>query len=274
MNRSFIVLLFGLLLFYSASTTSDEPNATSTAFRIVGGYSITISAIPFICSIRQRNTGPPVDNGQWSWLCGGTVVNQNWLLTSAHCIFGLDIARILVVCGLRQARTIQLVQTSPAYVQGQKGNDLALVLLKKPLVFSDNVQPITIWDGQPLPSNEATIVGYGLSSYDVAGWRANGLQAATVPILSNEQCYQRLGYLAAYLTTDTICTDNGSDGAGNASGDSGGPVIIATEQQAFNLIAIPSWTVSPCGSGPSMHTLISPHINWILDVITPNLVQN
>nr|XP_019565529.2 trypsin-1-like [Aedes albopictus] len=265
MCRSIIVFLFGSLLVVS-STVSDEPDPVSPAPRIVGGYGIAIGALPFICTIRQRASAA----GQWNQRCGGTVVNENWLLTSAHCIFGQDIARLLAVCGLRQVRTIQQVEIKPDYVHGQKGNDLALVLLKKSLVFGENVQPLPIFDQQKLSSNAATIVGYGLDSFG----EARGLQAALVPILSYEQCYQRLGYLAPYLTADTICTDNGLAAAGTCLGDSGGPVIIATERQPFNLLAIPSWTVSPCGSGPSMHTLIWPHIGWILDVIVPNLVQN
>ncbi|XP_021702727.1 mite allergen Der f 3 isoform X2 [Aedes aegypti] len=272
MCRSIIVFLFGSVLVHP--TVSDEPNPASPVPRIVGGYGIAISALPFICSIRQRASAAPVDDGQWNRWCGGTVLNENWLLTSAHCIFGVDIARLLVVCGLRQARTIQQAQIKPDYVNGRKGNDLALVLLKKALVFDENVQPIPVFDQQMLPSNAATIIGYGLTSYDEVGWQPRSLQAALVPILSYEQCYQRLGYLAAYLTADIICTDNGVTAAGTCSGDSGGPVIIAMERQAFNLLAIPSWTVSPCGSGPSMHTLVASHIDWILDVITPNLVRN
>lgn len=102
---------------------ADEPDPVSPAPRIVGGYGIAIGALPFICTIRQRASSA----GQWNQRCGGTVVNENRLLTSAHCIFGQDIARLLAVCGLRQVRTIQLVEIKPDYVHGQKGNDLALV---------------------------------------------------------------------------------------------------------------------------------------------------
>lgn len=99
-------------------------------------------------------------------------------------------------------------------------------------------------------------------------------QAATVPILSMKACIRRLGAtLATYLTSDTICTDvaGPTGAAGTCVGDSGGPVIIGTELHPFNLLAIPAWTVTPCGSGPSMHTLVSAHIEWILAVIVPNL---
>lgn len=115
----------------------DEPNPASPVPRIVGGYGIAIRALPFICSIRQRASAAPVDDGQWNRWCGGTVLNENWLLTSAHCIFGVDIARLLVVCGLRQARTIQQAQIKPDYVNGRKGNDLALVC--EHLAFNNEV---------------------------------------------------------------------------------------------------------------------------------------
>ncbi|XP_065085086.1 trypsin-4-like [Ochlerotatus camptorhynchus] len=252
-----------------------QPNSTTSENRIVGGIGIAPGEIPFICSIRQRM---PSANS-WSWWtythqCGGTVVNGNWLLTSAHCIFGKDIASLLVVCGYRQGQTIERVALKPDYVHGRRGNDLALVLLKSALVFSETVQPIPIFDQRILSSNVATIVGYGLSSYGTECCQSNGLQAAIVPILSYNQCYQRLGSLAAYLTGDTICTDTSATATGTCIGDSGGPVMIATARQPFNLLAMPSWTVNPCGSGPSVHTLISPHLGWILDVITPKLENN
>ncbi|XP_058816219.1 trypsin-1-like [Topomyia yanbarensis] len=269
-----LLIVFQLVLVIRANLakvfdiTESEGNSST---RIVGGTEINVGAIPFICSVRQH-----VLSGRWSWtrvhLCGSTIVNENWLLTSAHCVFDKDITSLLVVCGIRQAKPVERIDFKPDYIDGGKGNDLALILLKKALTFTANVQPIPIFDQPILPYSMATLVGYGLSAYGDEGWQANGLQAATVPILTFEACSQRLGTLATYLTSDIICTDNGLSAAGTCLGDSGGPVIVATELQPFNLLAIPTWTVTPCGSGPSMHTLISPHIGWILTVITPNLI--
>ncbi|XP_055548981.1 chymotrypsin-2-like [Wyeomyia smithii] len=246
----------------AGSLIPDESSST----RVVGGSDISISEIPFICSIRL-----PTKIGRWGWtrvhLCGSTIVNERWQLTSAHCVFEKDVARLLVVCGIRQVRSLERVEIKPDYSDGQKGNDLALMLLKKPLVFTKNVQAIPIFSQPILPFSVAAIVGYGVSSDGT-----NGLKAAFVPILTFGDCSKRLGTLAAYLTSDTICTDNGLSASGACLGDSGGPVIVATELQPFNLLAIPAWTVSPCGSGPSMHTLISSHIDWILNIITPNLI--
>lgn len=101
-----------------------------TEERIVGGTSIDPGEIPFICSIRERM---PSTNG-WSWWtyshqCGGTVINENWLLTSAHCIVGKDVSSLWIVCGQQQGRSAERVTLKPDYVQGRKGNDVALVSL-------------------------------------------------------------------------------------------------------------------------------------------------
>ncbi|XP_055599333.1 chymotrypsinogen B-like isoform X1 [Uranotaenia lowii] len=241
---------------------------SSSEARIKGGFRTTPGAIPFVCSIQQR-----IPAGAWSWtrthLCGSTIVNENWLLTSAHCVHQKHLGTLLVVCGLRQVRSLGQITVNPDYVGGQRGNDIALILLRKSLVFTENVQAIPIFDQSVLPSNKALIVGYGASSSNDAPGPRNGLQAAVVPIIAYQECVQRLGTLAAYLTPDVICTDNGQEAAGTCIGDSGGPVIIATDLYPFNVLAIPTWTVDPCGSGPSVHTLIAAHLDWILSIIVP-----
>ncbi|KAL1377968.1 hypothetical protein pipiens_004084 [Culex pipiens pipiens] len=272
----FIVAKAGVLGQETAETDDDGDDVVESTSpgspRVVGGTGVAIGELPFICSVRQRQ--PAGSWSSWTHLCGSTIVNENWLLTSAHCVAPpLPKESLLIVCGVRQARTVAGIEPSPGYVDGQRGSDLALILLKKPLVFTGNVQPIPIFDQRILPTSVATIVGYGVSSYGKDGWQPNGLEAATVPILSMKACIRRLGTLATYLTDDTICTDvaGPTGAAGTCVGDSGGPVIIGTELHPFNLLAIPAWTVTPCGSGPSMHTLVSAHIEWILSVIVPNL---
>ncbi|XP_058446597.1 uncharacterized protein LOC131427434 [Malaya genurostris] len=252
----------------NASTITDSDGNPST--RIVGGTAINDGTFPFVCSVYQH-----VLSGAWIWarvyLCDSTIVNDNWLLTSAHCVSGKDAAGLLVICGVRQTRSVGRIDFNPDYIVSRKGNDLALVLLRTALVFTTNVQPIPIFDQPISPFSTVTIVGYGSSNHGYEKWQTYGLQAIIVPILSTEACIQRLGHSAIYLTSDIVCTDRGLSSDGACLGDSSSPVFIATELYSFNLLGISAWTTTPCGSGPSMHTLISAHIGWILTVISPNL---
>ncbi|XP_055636267.1 trypsin-1-like [Toxorhynchites rutilus septentrionalis] len=256
-----------IVVMFRLDTASAVRNGEA---RVVGGSPIGIAEIPYICSVRER-----MPAGHWGWtrahICGSTILNDHWLLTSAHCVYGKDIASLLIVCGVRQVRLVKRIELNPGFVGGAKGNDLALIMLKKSVVFTGNVQPIPIYDQSNLLTNSATIVGYGSSAYREGEWTANGLQAATVPILTHEECRKQVSELAAYLTPDILCTGKGLTAAGTCIGDSGGPVTIATDLQPFNLLAVPAWTVAPCGSVPSMHTLVSVHIQWILNVISPIL---
>ncbi|KFB47705.1 trypsin-zeta, putative [Anopheles sinensis] len=93
---------------------------------------------------------------------------------------------------------------------------------------------------------------------------------AEVGILTSDECRERLPgpFLAAFLTEANICTDNEPTDSSICAGDSGAPVLIATGwRQTYNLLAIASWTVAPCGAGPSVHVRIAPHLDWILGVI-------
>lgn len=96
--------------------------------RVVGGTGVAIGELPFICSIRQRQPAGSWSSPSWTHLCGSTIVNENWLLTSAHCVAPpLPKESLLIVCGVRQARNVAGIEPSPEYVDGQRGSDLALV---------------------------------------------------------------------------------------------------------------------------------------------------
>ncbi|XP_049281563.1 trypsin-3-like isoform X2 [Anopheles funestus] len=248
----------------------------SSEIRTVGNVRVEVSQsdLPYICSVRHQTVHR----------CSATILNPNWLLTSGHCIIDLPVDAIAIVCGIRMYRTVQEFVPHPDFDATRwTGHDLALLRMRKALNFTSNVQPIPLNDGSVVRVAEtATIVGYDrFRSGDESGliWAWNPtLQMANVSILSSGECQQRLGpILSTYLTDVNICTDNAKstlptiDGTSMCLADSGAPLMIATELQPYTLFAIPSWTPwTPCGTGPSVHVRVAPHLDWILTVIGVN----
>lgn len=52
--------------------------------KIVGGSIVAPNSLPFQVSI-QRRPSPGVD---WMHYCGGSILDSNFVVTAAHCVYG------------------------------------------------------------------------------------------------------------------------------------------------------------------------------------------
>lgn len=75
---SFLVFTLGLTIVYSAK--SQGPN-------IIGGTPIDISQVPWQISLELDG----IHN------CGGSILNEQWILTAAHCVDSMVTAADLIV---------------------------------------------------------------------------------------------------------------------------------------------------------------------------------
>src|SRR5262245_52595553 len=101
---------------------------------IVGGSDTDISKVPYQVAL--------VDGvGQF---CGGSILNQGWVITAGHCVGKFDAGKISVLAGVTklseaaQGQRVGIVQVFhvPGFVDPTKGKDVALVRLQKPLDLS------------------------------------------------------------------------------------------------------------------------------------------
>nr|XP_033342116.1 chymotrypsin-2-like [Megalopta genalis] len=245
--------------------------------RIVGGHNATPGKFPYEACILKRSY----------FICGGSIISENLILTAAHCIYGESVSDIEVVVG---TYTLPLwkpaIKYSPrkliwhAHYNPQKDflNDIGLIWLTKNIPFTENIQPIRLPSvNRDATGEKAVITGWGRLSvslsticlqrtlklnlyYDIELLlQENGitpyiLQEIELEIISQQYCL-----LEWNVTDSQICTlTKISEGVCN--GDSGGPLVLNGEQ-----VGIVSYG-SPCARNiPDVYTKVYSYKQWITE---------
>lgn len=140
----------------------------------------------------------------------------------------------------------------PRFSSWTTENDIGLIKLASPLVFSDFVQPIALETEDVGNGEPATLCGWGYTSYP--GSVPNYLQFVELETISLSQCKSLLDTI---IYDSQICTLT-HVGEGACSGDSGGPLVSNGKQ-----IGVVSWG-QPCAIGyPDVFSRVSSFIDWI-----------
>ncbi|HAJ38509.1 MAG TPA: hypothetical protein DCL15_22815 [Chloroflexi bacterium] len=219
----------------------DTPTATMTPAApsvvgaprqglIVGGEPAAVGELPWQVAVHP---GP--------YLCGGTLIASQWVVTAAHCVID-DTGAVMapgdieVVAGeynrsqndgTEQQRNVTAVYVHPDYDPfGSNDSDIALLQLASPVTLGPSVGVIPLVSS---PTHDA-LVAPGVSSL-VSGWgatseggsTANILQKVRVPIVSNATCNTAYG---GGITANMLCAGLAAGGKDSCQGDSGGPLVV------------------------------------------------
>ncbi|XP_013202510.1 serine protease 38 [Microtus ochrogaster] len=226
--------------------------------------------------------GMPSPFQKWPWLvslhyagfhfCGGSILNTYWVLTAAHCfarekrIESFDvyvgINNLDVATRHTQWFEINKVIIHPTYgLFHPIGGDVALVQLKKPIIFSDSVLPVCMPPSNlNLDSVPCWAAGWGLVSPQ--GDTLKQLQEVQLPLIPKFQCQLLYGY-TSYLLPEMLCAGDIANVKNVCEGDSGGPLVCKLNQTWLQ-IGIVSW-----GRGcshplyPGVYANVSYFLNWI-----------
>nr|XP_014087497.1 serine protease SP24D-like [Bactrocera oleae] len=247
------LLVFTCLL---ALTDINSSNAAANG-RVVGGADAAVGQFPHQVSL-QREDG--------SHTCGGSIISENYIITAAHCVVvgnGIEPypARFYQVRVGSIQRTVggELLKLKRIIVHKAYGNflnDIALLELEKPLVFTAYIQPIEL-AAEEVPSGEDVIIsGWGrLSTNGPIPYR---LQWNTLKAINSEECEE-----AIYMGDDSlICLAHNADN-GACFGDSGGPATYKGK-----LVGLSNFVYNGCGSdNPDGYTKVAytDHREWIRD---------
>jgi len=152
---------------------SDQPvvatDGSIDVNKIVGGTEATANEFPFIVSLQNY-----VEGGQsYRHFCGGSVYNQNYIITAAHCVTPDKLSStlsLIIVAGdhdlntgsySEQIRVVKTIYLHPRYSEVSYANDIAVLELQSPLTFNQWVTPIAIATTDPPELSLVTTSGWG-----------------------------------------------------------------------------------------------------------------
>ncbi|XP_072747507.1 chymotrypsin-2-like [Anoplolepis gracilipes] len=226
--------------------------------KIVGGRNAKPGEIAYQVSLQTIKTG--------HHFCGGVVLNQKYVLTAAHCVFGKNVKLISATVGtidLRKPHAVYLIESSYVHEEYNRNNswinDIALLKLISPIEFSTLVSPVELpKQNQTVKTDSTAIVsGYGRLRYN--GNRTNELNVASIKIADQAYCRDMYAKHSKNIFNTHICANEPTVERGSCKGDSGGPLTVDGK-----LIGLVSWS-HHCSDMvfPSVYTRVPSYVNWI-----------
>uniref|UniRef100_W8BLL3 CLIP domain-containing serine protease n=1 Tax=Ceratitis capitata TaxID=7213 RepID=W8BLL3_CERCA len=259
-----------------------ECGPTSLNDKIYNGRDTALDQYPWMVLLEytQKN-GQPILN------CGGSLINQRYVLTAGHCVVGAietevgplatihlgeyDISKeidcIQQDCNTKVVKLgYEQVIPHPQYKpnNNNRHHDIALIRLAEDVTYSDFIRPVCL----PLASTRQAIdVGELLT---VAGWgrtllarQSNVKQELAVPVVDHDSCARKFSTRHVNLITSQLCA-GGEFSKDSCDGDSGGPLMRQNAQNRWYLEGVVSFG-NRCGleGWPAVYTRVADYIDWI-----------
>ncbi|XP_037543664.1 enteropeptidase [Nematolebias whitei] len=212
-------------------------------------------------------------NWRGSHACGASLIDHDWLLTAAHCVYGRNVhlESWSAILGLHaqsdmnsvdvQTRRVDHIIMNKQYNRKTKQADIALMHLQQPVNFTKWVQPVCLpAEGQSFTAGKKCfIAGWGREAE--GGTLPDVLKEAQVPLVDQDTCQHLLPEYT--ITTSMLCAGYPEGGVDSCQGDSGGP-LMCLEDRRWTVVGVTSFGEG-CGrpQKPGGYARVSAFISWI-----------
>uniref|UniRef100_A0A1B6IQP4 Peptidase S1 domain-containing protein n=1 Tax=Homalodisca liturata TaxID=320908 RepID=A0A1B6IQP4_9HEMI len=233
----------------------------------------TFGEFPWMVAIFK--VGP---SGAQEFLCGGSIIYPNIILTTAHTISGLSAIDIRVKAGVwnttnilesdkHQDRTVAATVLHSGYDKSKVQNDVALLVLNDPLEITDNVAPVCLPSRDTIfNSTDCIATGWGVGNFGNKGI-GSVLRMVHLPLVDSNKCQEEFRKVPKLgpnfnLHSSFICA--GRDLADTCTGDGGGPLVcpLLDDSGKYVQIGITSWGIG-CGDRPGAYSSLIAAREWI-----------
>ncbi|XP_050672345.1 trypsin-7-like isoform X6 [Leptidea sinapis] len=204
--------------------------------KIVGGNETSITKFPYQVIVA-------VHDSQGRYVCGGSILNEEYILTAAHCVYGMKTAAIRA--GLTNKREpeskVPLIPAKrfmhhPLYNETNSDYDVGFIQLSKKLNLHGPKEKAVhiVQAGSEVPVGAKVIVsGWGLTKEN--GTLSDVLRAVELNIVSVFEC--RKVYGKKDITQRMICAGVPKGGKDNCQGDSGGPLVYSSTRKQVGIVS-------------------------------------
>ncbi|KFB37770.1 AGAP008891-PA-like protein [Anopheles sinensis] len=221
-------------------------------------------------------------NESIDYLCGGTLITNDFILTAAHCVGDSDnISPDTVRIGdtdlgspeddeFAQQIAIARFIPHPQYRGSRRYFDIALVQLKEPATYTSAVCNACLWRELEIPSGPMDAIGFGATGFGEA--LSPTLQRAELNMIDMANCTKRITLSRRQMPdgfrTDQFCAVGNS--MDTCEGDSGGPIGVKRLDVQGYVFALIVGVVSfgtPCSVGSTgVYSKVSQYADWIEQV--------
>ncbi|KAG7334765.1 hypothetical protein KOW79_001361 [Hemibagrus wyckioides] len=246
-----------------------------------------------VCGQATLNTrivgGENAVRGSWPWqvslqvsgshFCGGSLINNGWVLSAAHCFSSIKYYQVTVKLGLYTldgsnpnsvSRSLTAAYVHPSYNSKSSDNDLALLQLSSPVTFTTYITPVCLAaSGSTFFTDlQSWVTGWGNIKTGVSLPSPGTLQEVQVPIIGNRKCNCLYG--VGSITDNMVCAGLLQGGKDSCQGDSGGPLVVKQGSRWIQAGIVSFGKDCALANYPGVYTRVSQYQDWIDQVITSN----